>query len=1708
MIKKLVSLLCGLAPMVAIGADLPTYTGSGCVKIMLPDGINYYYSCDPALISAEGVGSDSGLDSINVPETVVVKTGKGITVGTGGINLAGNMYVGQDWLGSTTGQLYIEAATNPIFTIVSDGAVSVAGSLNVYNGRTLALSGGATAVNASFGSISNLGVLNISNIATLTSGQITTSNNMSLSAAAMNLGAVANNNGNTTINSTGNLTMTQFVGNSTGTSTITAGSINSGSIQNNSGTTNITTTTGLTSTGSIENSGTMMNIAGGAVNALTMKNDSNASTMVMNVAGLRLTGGDALNASFVNGGNLSMTVAGDTYLAYGFDLSTMDITNEFSLETGTLTIVNNVDSWLQLFSNRLNKFEVIVNNGAIDETNGVINIVNGSGGNTANATMNLKAKTIDVTSILNAGKQLNMTSTDTAGGIFVSSNVSNNAGSTTVLTSAGKLNVTGGVSNDGTLTLNGNDVNLNSVANEGTLEISSLTDASGIIKVTNGVTNTSATTYINARQIDIDGALVNYGGTTTLRGSDSNGGGIAIGSIDAEGGVINLDSLVGDIAVDNTVYVNGGSLNFGSNTKSITAGDSININGNVTASSTAATGAGNVNIANSGNQNFVMKSTGGNITIGGNVSAIANDVARTVLFDSTVIDITGNVTAGNQGRLTFGDTLATHLNIGGNLISNAGGIIDLNVGETKAGTISGAGKFIARGQIIEATAAANDAINIQNGIWFDGSNPTSGMIVTGTNDLTLVTSGSGADISVAGGIAIGSGNKLTLNSADNINTAGNVAIANGAELDVNATSSAAFTNAINNAGTLTVDGASITANGITNTGTATLTTTGALSTGSITNSGALTATANTIAATAINGTAGSMDFTANSLTMTLLNLTGGYANLNANSITATGNISATGDLVQGGTTGMLNLTKNNTTLAANNLTVGGNFIAGQYNAIYNIQNALKVTGDMTVANGAKTDVAADSISIDDVTNSGTLLLSADSVDLGDVINSGILEINSGATNLMTVDSFTTNANSSTKLIGTGMTSVGDIELAGRLLQNATGTVGNGDVNVISSNYVMTGDSITTTGINQTSGKMTLNTSDLDVNGSILAKDLRVAAQGADWLTVDVTGSVSGGVDFIGLERMTVGGNYIFDDNSIIMAAILDRGVTSHNYWSTVSLNDDNTLGQITNGTNAEPLISINGKFISQMDLNNPNMYYDWNNGTAGEIKDGQMGVYITDIVDQGTAIWLIHADGGIEDDGKKLRNAVVRFCNADGSMCYNYLDSVGNGSTDEDELPIYLSLRDSDGDGEPDSWYLVFDPRFGGPVELFKIQPIVDREDDHTDGEYWTAGALDDLLEGRLNQTGFYNRTPIELVPVIFENTNLETMAKELYDRMEQYVLDRNGEGLARFSRLFQPREIEQIAGNVALNEHTTFRDFEDHMFDEFIWNRHRSLKKGWLDVDFGMWNQKVQDGKRADGERFSIQGGFDWQDSETLIMGLAAHASHTTGSSDDAMDLGYKPGQSIAGHVDLDVATTNIGLGGYLMKTLGTKARLYGNAFLDLHLFDITRDQNFVDTIDGSGTSFSIITEWGLLHDWLNQYIVGNVYVRAGYNFGFSVTEKAAGADYMKLESDGYLILTPGYSLTAQKRIYTSPWFQMRPYLSVGVEYDVLGVPDTAQFKFAYANKFTDYDINIDPLWVNGGGGVEFLHASGWQFGMDYRYQYNADIQMHKVKLSGSYRF
>ena len=1746
MMKKFLAFACCVAPFSAVAAD----------PIIINPGKNFSYVDD-------GFSVLSG-------SYAVVQSGIGFALGDDGMSI-GSLYVGQNSSapGTPNGEVFVEVNENVDnnYTIRSDGNISITNLLEVVSGHSLGIgpktqTGGNLINTVSLGSVEAAGALSMEGIDALTTNTVTSGDVLNITANTMTTtGNINSNAGKTILDVANTLTVTgNFINNGNAganetTVQINAGNLSVGSFQNNAGAAVIVSDGAITSAGNFENVGTSLTVMGATsgvapsmlVNG-TMRNDAD-STMTLNLSSLEITGGTGINASFVNKGNLGIVVSGVTNLANGFDLSGMQSNNTFSLHTGKLVLGGGADGLSQIFENNtLESFELIVD----DLEGGSVvanNITNGQGNSAANMNITVGGD-ITAETIQNYGTNLTVATLEDSGGDITlsatGSSIYGKEGSVTNIIADGTLSAAGAVSNNGTMTLNGNEIELTSVSNNGgNLTIQAQTDPTGSIYLSGGTSNLAGTTEISARQIKIDGVVSTSGGTTTINGSDANNGAsVYVGGIKALGGVTNLDALIHSAQVGGDVLVSGGTFNIGSNLHTLDINGGTQISGNLTFSGTDASGAGDVNVANGGVNRFVLTSTG-QISIGKDVIAEEDDIARTGSLVADVIEVGGDVSVANKGNIAFGDASSTTLSIAGDVTANNGGTLEIYSGATTLKSLSGNGKFIMHG---DSVTAQTGAIDVSNGIWYDGTtNPASGMVISDTDEFTLQTIASGQDVDVANGMSVASGT-LNILSAHDVNVSGNVAVSD--ELNVTAANVAEFTGGsitVSDGGAVSVNGASV-ATGAINVGenssvelvgtanTNSVTTSGLVAsagtldimgkqiqmsalqtTGGVSTVGGATTTSLQVGTVDVsNGTAILQGTTINSTSMAL---SGGTTRLSGGTIAATGDIVVSGgNLNQGGTTGRLILT-NSGTLSASNLTVSGGMLDVDGGEVtYNIANNATFANGIDVSAGSAI-VNAKAVSVGGAVNNaaGLTLNTTNNLSLGAIQNTGNLVLKTTGSGSTVSAASLTNNSGTAKITSNALTLSGPLTAGGILYQNYSGSLSSGDVNITSANHTLTTSNLIVNGINQATNAsvMTIKSSDVDVSGNIVAKDLRIQANPTtDWLDVNVTGNVSGGTKFVGLEHMYIGGNYTFDDGSMIHAVILPTpGVTinstTYNYWSTVSLADDNTLGKITNATDgtAAPLISVHGQFINNV------------TDTGSELSDAalvspQVGIDIFDMVDSGTAIWLLHSDSseGLAELSDKIRNLNVNFCNASGTRCFKYFnnDIAENADANQTKtnLPAYLTVRDIDEDGVTDSIYIVFDSRFGGPVEVFKIQPIVDRVDDHTDGEHDAAGALDDMIAGGLQDAEFYNHTPIEAIPVAFEGTNLETLANELYNRMEQYVLNRDGTPLARISRLVQPREIEQIAGSVIMNEHITFRDFEDHMFDEFIWNRHRSLEKVWVDADYGLFYQNTSDGKRANGDRFSITGGYDWQHTPTLILGLTGHVSHMSADDTDAVDLSYRPGERVDGNVSFDVADTNIGIGAYLVKILGTKSRVYGNAFLDLHLLDVSRDQNFVSHIDGSGSAFSIISEWGYLHDWLNQYIVGDLYARVGYNFGFSVKEKAAGDEYMHLESDGYMILTPGYSLIAQKRFYPSSWFQIRPYLSAGVEYDVLGAPDYASFKFRPAKSYTKYDIEINPLWANIGGGVELLSSSGFQVGLDYRYQYNTDIQLHKVRLSGSYRF
>ena len=1710
MIKKLVSFVCCLLP---IGANAS----------VLVEPVN-----GESFVSTE---KQAWKDAQTADESIVVSNGAVNSIlSPTGFGLTGDMYVGaaNDQSGMN-GSLYIYNSVNggsKNFTIESMGDMSLAGSMYVYDGWNLGIKSNDVSPVAFDltieGSIANNGILNIEDVENFLSGAIDNNGMFDLDAATVATGAIATS-GALNIESDYAVNMQGLVSKSGATSTtITAngGISSSGTIQNNAGSMVLATSGAVTLTGSLENSGILMQIKGDGTNlasgvvtvAGTMKNDTQSGTMRLNVGSLMVTGGDASSTSFVNAGDFYATVSGQTHFEYGLNLSGMATSNVFSLETGTLTFGNNVssDAKFGAFANNLDSFNLVVNNGAINTTT----ILNGANAN-ADANMNIKAGGIEATSVNNSGNNMTLTATDlTVNGIVVAQ-----AGANTNLIGDGAgsiLSIRGAVSNFGNMLLSGMNIDIQSVSNSGegsSLAIESLT-SNGSIYVAGDVTNSDGETTIHAKEVSVSGTMTNNSGTMSLYGSDVAGGAVAIGGVNVAGGTFNLNALAGSVTVQNSLDVAAtGTMNLGTSLRNLTVGDGVSIANNVVLGD-ATTGAGNMNVGAYGTPVVLTVSDGG-FEVGGSIIATDDAQSRTLQVVSDDITVSDGVLATNKGNVVFGNadnvTLGTGvLDIENTLSADNGGSVEIYLHGASVGSMIGDGNFITHGAYI---AADKGNINIDGNVLFDGTVANSGLIVKDTTDFMLTTTATGADINV-GAVSVGTGNTLTFNSKDAVTVDGT--LTNKSVMNVDAGGVVNVSGSTTNSGTFGVSGTVLTLGDVNNTGAVDfVASNGDVNIGAITTSGSVEMTAtDAVVARAVSQTGGVMNVKAsefNADSFVIGDATGTQANIDADVVIVGGNVRVAGDLVQAGATdGMLNL--NASRLQAGNLIVGGNFVINAGDTTYDVGTNVSVSGDIFSGTGSVATInAGNSITGTGLTNSSVLALNANNgIDLGSVVNnSGVLTLDSGSA---FIDMSDLTMNSGNLILdGAGLYLDGAIATNANLYQGYTGVLADKDINIVANKYEITTSNLVVSNINQT-GSLKINTSDVDVGGSIVATDLQFVAQKlsdgtTDAQIVNIGGNLGGGVSFAGLEKMTVGGDYTFNDNSSVNAIILPyatgAGSTDRNYWATVSLNSDNTLGQITNPQDATALITVAGKF--ETDLT-----------TIGELTTGgalgkpQIGINITDAIDQGTAILFLQANEGVSELATKIRNLNVSFCNADGSVCYNYFDSLTKtGSNDEDDLPAYLSVRDINADGAKESLYIVFDPRFGGPVliEDTKIQPIVARQSEYTSGEYVSAGALDNLIAGQLKDKGFYNRTPIEVIPLIFDGTNIEGLMSQLYNRMEYYVETSNGEPLARFSRLVQPREVEQIAGSVALNEHTAFRSFEDRMFDEFIWNRKRNLKKAWLDVDYGMFYQNVADKKHTDGNRFSVSGGFDWQESNTLVLGLTGRVSHTKSASADSMDLSYA---SIVenGRVDIDVADTNVGFGAYLMKILGEKARLYGNAFLDIHFFDISRSQNYVGHIDGDGHALSLLTEWGLMHDILNQYIVGNLYARAGYNFGFDVKEKVNGDDYMRMESDGYLVLTPGYSLIAQKRIYPSAWFQIRPYASIGVEYDVLGAPDFAKYKFIQSDNQTKYGIDIDPLWANIGGGVEMLSAKGVQVGLDYRYQYNSEIQLHNIRVSGSYRF
>jgi len=1087
----------------------------------------------------------------------------------------------------------------------------------------------------------------------------------------------------------------------------------------------------------------------------------------------------------------------------------------------------------------------------------------------------------------------------------------------------------------------------------------------------------------------------------------------------------------------------------------------------------------------------------------------------------------GIVLSGTAGSRDFTITAAGLANISGNMQVSAGYGMTL-VPLSGDSLDVGIGGVITNNGNMQIGAANNRVGDLAAGGLSIGANSTTGFFA---NDITIggsILNASGATTTLS------ASNDLTIGALTNAVGAGTVtlsglnittgAIFNNSTVDINADDSLLINGNLFSTGIFTgnagAGGMVVTGDINVNNGTIDLDILGDLTANSLINQANFIATVSgdTVFANGIDNAA-LMNF---SLTTGTLDL-GGLANMTAFTARTAGPIGGTFylNITDGALhTGAIGVSATNAwsaptmDITAVGITVDDDIFNTTTNMTMNITSAsyMMIGGD--VINSADTWLsAATTLSITgDVTHSGVGALRITSADAVNI--AGDLLFSAAGTSTTEPDvwidglSLAIDGNimqsAGNTIISTRAGTLGTLELGG-MIWMAGGTL---DIRAGAGLDILAP-------ISQSGGELNLWGQDISVTGSVMnnSGDMNIYAQtlfidgnlvGSDGITINqfpgvtagfsghITGDVSGAITWYGINSLTVGGDFHFGTDSVLFM----NAPTGFGAIGTIDTTEGSpTFGVITNGT-AGPIMTVSGQFITDLDF------------SAGAAFGGQLRIATTEIMTPGSAIWLVNAAGGIYDTGDfgneiiDLIAPFVQFCNRSGTICFDYADLLNWEDETLNGLPLFLSVRNG---GQ--NLYLVFDERFGGPQMMFLIQPIVGKDVGHTHGEWASAGAIDDLMYGTFYRTGFTGSQPLNIMPSLFTDTPFEEMAHELFLRMRDYLINPDmPENMSRFTRLFQPRELDVAALHMNMNEREQGRALRNRMAEEFTWNRHRNIARVWTDFSGGLYDGHGNDGVGIDGNRASATIGVDVRSTRNMIFGVMAHASYTTASMRDTIDISHGDVSQI-GNVSLDMNTLHVGLGAYMQQRMSQYRRMYARLNLNADIFDFTRNQTFVDEITGDGTAFSIMSEWGMFHDLHLRYWVGNVFVRAGYNFGIDMTSSVAGTDYMRYQHGGHLVLTPGYELMVQRRVYMSPWIFVRPFASVGVEYDILGM-DRFQFRFAPALRFTEYSVETNPLWLRARAGLDFNHARGGAIGIEVEYQHNEFVQMYNLRLSGSLRF
>ena len=617
----------------------------------------------------------------------------------------------------------------------------------------------------------------------------------------------------------------------------------------------------------------------------------------------------------------------------------------------------------------------------------------------------------------------------------------------------------GSISAGGYVTVNGNNVNLNT----GTV-------------TAGGASNITAGKDVNVTT----GSITADGESNITAGNDVN---MNAGTVTA-GGASNINA-------NNDVNVTTGSISAGG-AGNITAGNNVNLN-----SSTLAAGADSVITATNGN--IALGSSG--ITVNGADNGLTLDANGSVMQDAAAAGITADnltVESGKTQQLLSKSNKVKSLTIKG---KNAGsslmvdGVTRFN-GTTDNLLVTVADSHIKGDVLIENYQADTGKITINSTI------DTSKYNDEHTGNITVTTDG---DITTADGVDLNAADKVSINSKKgSVATGGNVTANNEVDIDAanNITANGSLTST--NANVDLLAGGSITTQGTVNA----LNNVIANANGDINTNGDVTA-ANGNAA--LNSKGGSVN---------TQNVTAGQAvDIDAaKDITASGNLTSTNanvDLLAGGsitTQGTVNALNNVIANANGNINTNGDVTATNGNAVLNSSTGSVTTQNVTAGQAvdidAKQDITANGNLTSDTANvdllaGGSITTQGTVNALNNVIANANGDINTNGD--VTAQNGKAKLNSSTGNVNTGnVTANNDVDIDAAKDITASGNLTSTNANV----DLNAGGSITTSG--QVKAQQNV---DYNAKGSITTEDIINSTAGNIHLQTDAAkGDITFGGD--------------------------------------------------------------------------------------------------------------------------------------------------------------------------------------------------------------------------------------------------------------------------------------------------------------------------------------------------------------------------------------------------------------------------------------------------------------------------------------------------------------------------------------------------------------------------------------------------------------------